>query len=76
MGVVSAEHAVVVGATSLVMSKTVRDTVRKGLVYGVAGVISAGDAVVGATKGVVDSAQDVRSDGSSSSRSRATAKSS
>jgi hypothetical protein len=59
--------AVAAGAISLVMSQRVRDTVRKGAVYGLAGIMSAGDAVAGAAKGAVDSAQEVR--GSSNGRS-------
>ena len=53
----------------------VRDSLRKGVVYGLAGVISAGDAVVGAARGAVDEAQSVRgSNGRGASRKTATAK--
>jgi hypothetical protein len=73
MAVVSTETAVIAGAATLVMSKRVRDVLRKGAVYGLAGIISAGDAVVGAAKGTLSSAQEVRhsSDGSAPERSRA-----
>ncbi|TMM01560.1 MAG: hypothetical protein E6G10_12685 [Actinobacteria bacterium] len=67
--------AVAAGAISLVLSERVRDTLRKGVVYGLAGVISAGDAVVGAARGAVDEAQSVRgSNGRGASRKTATAK--
>ena len=70
MSVVSTETALVVGAATLVTSKPVRETVRKGVVYGIAGVMSAGDAAFGVAKGAIESAQDVRSNGSGARRSR------
>ena len=66
--------AVAAGAISLVLSERVRDTLRKGVVYGLAGVIGAGDAVVGAARGAVHEAQGVRSNGRGSGRKTATAK--
>jgi hypothetical protein len=67
--------AVAAGAVSLVMSQRVRDAVRKGAVYGLAGIIGAGDAVVGAAKGAVDSANEVRSSNGRSRAKSASAKS-
>jgi len=48
---------VVVGATAVVLSKRGRSVIRKGVVYGLAGALTAGDAVVSATKGATHQAE-------------------
>lgn len=51
----------VAGGTAAVMSERTRKVLRRGIVYGLAGAISAGDAVVSAAKGVAHSAEEVAS---------------
>lgn len=48
----SKESAVVAGITATVLSPRVRETARRGAVLGVAGVLKAGDVVVGGVRGV------------------------
>jgi hypothetical protein len=50
---VSTESAVVAGITAAVFSPRTRETLRKGAVFGVAGVLKAGDVVSGAARGAV-----------------------
>lgn len=54
---VSPEVGIAVAATALATSPQVRNTVRRGLVYGLAGVLRLGDAVSGAAKGAASTAQ-------------------
>jgi hypothetical protein len=51
------EVAVAAAATAALLSPRVRGVMRKGLVYGTAGVMTAGDTVVSAAKGVGRGAQ-------------------
>src|SRR5262245_32781857 len=51
----------VAGGTAAVMSERTRKVLRRGIVYGLAGAISAGDVVVSAAKGVAHSAEEVAS---------------
>lgn len=55
------EVAVAVAAAAVVFSPKVRGWLRKGAVYGLAGVLSAGDAVSGVAKSVGQSAQEMTS---------------
>lgn len=55
------EVAVAVAAAAVVFSPRVRGWLRKGAVYGLAGVLSAGDAVSGVAKSVGQSAQEMTS---------------
>jgi hypothetical protein len=48
---------VVAGATAVVLSKRGRSAIRKGVVYGLASVLTAGETVVSATKGVTHQAE-------------------
>lgn len=48
---IEAEVGVAVAATAVVLSPTVRSWLRKGAVYGLAGVMMAGDAVAAAARG-------------------------
>jgi hypothetical protein len=50
--VMSTESAVVAAATAAVLSPKARNTMRKGAVYGVAGVLKAGDVLTGAARGM------------------------
>jgi len=49
----SSESAFVAAVTAAVLSPKTRDTMRKGAVYGLAGVLKAGDVVAGAARGAV-----------------------
>jgi hypothetical protein len=51
------EVAVAAAATAALLSPRVRGVMRKGLVYGTAGVMTAGDTVISAAKGVGRGAQ-------------------
>jgi hypothetical protein len=55
---VETEVAVAVAATAAALSPRARETMRKGLVYGVAGVLKAGDLVASAGRGVARGVQD------------------
>lgn len=59
----TSEIAVAVAATAALMSPRVRQTIRKGLVFGVAGVMMAGDAVASFARGVSRGAQQVTAPG-------------
>lgn len=50
--VVSTESAIVATATAAVFSPRTRETLRRGAVFGVAGLLKAGDVVAGAARGV------------------------
>ena len=62
------EVAVVAAATAAVFSPQVRGAMRKGLVYGTAGVMTAGDAAVSAAKGAGNAVQRAVGRGSNSNR--------
>lgn len=47
----SSESALIAAATATVLSPRVRETLRRGAVYGVAGALKAGDVVAGAARG-------------------------
>jgi hypothetical protein len=47
--------------TAAVFSSRVRGVLRRGVVYGVAGVLSAGEAIVGAARGVAHGAEEAAS---------------
>ena len=51
MALFDREVAIAVAATATAMSPKARETVRKGAVYGLAGVLKAGDAVVAGARG-------------------------
>jgi hypothetical protein len=52
------EVAIAAGITAVALSPRVRNVVRRGAVLGLAGVMSAGDAVVGAAKGAAEEARE------------------
>jgi hypothetical protein len=52
------EVAIAAGITAAVLSPRVRNVVRRGAVLGLAGVMTAGDAVVGAAKGAASEARE------------------
>ena len=54
---VDPEVGIAVAATAAILSPPVRNVVRRGLVYGLAGVLRAGDAVGSAARGVSQGAQ-------------------
>ncbi len=56
--IVSSEVAIAVAATAAVLSSRVRRVARRGLVYGVAGALSAGDMMMSFGKGVASGVQD------------------
>jgi len=56
---VAPEVGIAVAATTLALSPQVRGVIRKGLVYGLAGVLRAGDAVSTTARGAAQSAQEV-----------------
>ena len=56
--IASSEVAIAVAATAAVLSSRVRRVARRGLVYGVAGALSAGDMVMSFSKGVASGVQD------------------
>ncbi|GAC1333369.1 MAG: hypothetical protein NVS2B16_24650 [Chloroflexota bacterium] len=58
---VDPEVGIAVAATALALSPGVRNTIRRGLVYGLAGVLRAGDAVGSAARGAAQGAQQVAS---------------
>jgi hypothetical protein len=62
---------VAVAATAAVLSPQAREVMRKGAVYGLAGVLKAGDVVVSTARGAARGAeQSVRTGSSNGSRSR------
>jgi hypothetical protein len=69
---VSPEVGIAVAATAVVASPQVRTTVRRGLVYGLAGLLRAGDAVSAAARGLAESAQQTAAAGVAATRETAT----
>ena len=63
------EVVVAVGATAAMMSERARRMLRRGAVYGIAGVMSAGEAVTSAARSVGQDAERVSSDGHEQSAS-------
>jgi hypothetical protein len=57
------EVAIAAGLTAAALSPRVRHLVRRGAVLGLAGVMTAGDAIVGAARGAMDEAQGARENG-------------
>jgi hypothetical protein len=57
------EVAIAAGLTAAAFSPRVRHAVRRGAVLGLAGVMTAGDAIVGAARGAMDEAQGARENG-------------
>ena len=53
------EVLIAVGVTAAVMSPPVRRVLRKGAVYGLAGLLIAGDKIAGAARGVSQGAQNL-----------------
>jgi hypothetical protein len=53
------EVMIAVGVTAAVMSPPVRKVLRKGVVYGLAGLLIAGDKIVGAARGMAQGAQNL-----------------
>ncbi|MBV9279772.1 MAG: hypothetical protein JOZ41_06805 [Chloroflexi bacterium] len=51
------EVGIAVAATAIVFSPGLRNLVRRGIVYGLAGAMKAGDAVAGAARGAANQAQ-------------------
>jgi hypothetical protein len=58
MALMEREVAMAVAATAAAMSPRAREAVRKGAVYGLAGMLKAGDVVVGTAKGAARGAQE------------------
>jgi hypothetical protein len=59
------EVAIAAGLTAAALSPRARQLVRRGAVLGLAGVMTAADAVVGAARGAMDEAQGARQNGHS-----------
>jgi hypothetical protein len=59
------EVAIAAGLTAAAFSPRVRQVVRRGAVLGLAGVMTAGDAIAGAARGAMDEAQGARENGQS-----------
>ena len=57
------EVAIAAGLTAAALSPRVRQVVRRGAVLGLAGVMTAGDAIVSAARGAMDEAQGARENG-------------
>jgi hypothetical protein len=57
------EVAIAAGLTAAALSPRVRQVVRRGAVLGLAGMMAAGDAIVGAARGAMDEAQGARENG-------------
>jgi hypothetical protein len=57
------EVAIIAGVTAAAFSPRVRRVVRRGAVLGLAGVMSAGDAIVGAARSAAEEARDARQNG-------------
>jgi len=58
---VDPEVGIAVAATAVVLSPQVRNTLRRGAVFGLAGILRMGDAVSGAVRTVATQAQDAAS---------------
>ena len=65
------EVGIAVAATALVASPPVRNVVRRGLVYGLATMMRAGDAVSTAARGVAESAQQTAATGDTATEPKA-----
>lgn len=63
-----AEVGIAVAVTALATSPQVRNTVRRGVVYGLAGILRAGDAMGAAARGVAQTAQETAQSGGSVAR--------
>lgn len=74
MALIEREVGIAVAATAATMSPKVRDVMRRGAVYGLAGAMRAGDVVLGTARGAARGAQQgfSGSDGRTGSRSPAT----
>lgn len=59
------EVAIAVAVTAAVASPPVRKAVRRGLVYGLAGLLTAGDKIMGAARDLAQSAQQTAASASS-----------
>jgi hypothetical protein len=57
MGLFDGQRGLTVAATALALSPDARRVARRGLVYGVAGALKAGDVVASAARGAVHGAQ-------------------
>lgn len=68
----SSEIAVAVAATAALMSPRVRQTVRRGLVFGLAGALMAGDAVASFARGISRGVQQVSMPGAAGAESPGT----
>jgi hypothetical protein len=68
------EVAIAAGLTAAALSPRVRHAVRRGAVLGLAGVMTAGDAIVGAARGAMNEAQGARQDGQATAPARRTPK--
>lgn len=71
MGLTDSNAAIAAGVTAAILSPRVRSVMRRGAVYGVAGVLKAGDITVSAGKGAAEGARDL---GSQGKRPRSTAR--
>jgi hypothetical protein len=65
------EVVIAVGVTAAVMSPPVRRVLRKGAVYGLAGLMILGDKIAGAARGLTQGAQNFASSGNSSAQQAA-----
>lgn len=61
---VDPEVGIAVAATAMVFSPRVRNALRRGAVYGLAGVLKASDSVASAARGVANQAQQTAGSGS------------
>jgi hypothetical protein len=57
MGLIDRQQGLTVAAAALALSPDVRRVARRGLVYGVAGTLKAGDVIASAARGAVRGAQ-------------------
>jgi hypothetical protein len=68
---VDAEVGVAVAATAAILSPRAREVMRRGAVYGLAGVLTAGDLVASAVRGVASGARGVAADAGGDGRASA-----
>ena len=64
MALIERQVAVAAVAAAAALSPEVRDALRKGAVYGLAGVLKAGDVVISAARGAMDGMQSAAADSS------------
>jgi hypothetical protein len=64
MALLERQVAIAAAATAAALSPEVRDALRKGAVYGLAGVLKAGDVVISAAHGAVEGVQSAAGDSS------------